>query len=82
MHIDLSRIMTFVVGGGFTAVGISNDVMQGMLSVGAIVLGYAWIEWRVERIVRRELKAHTDNEIIWRDSTDKKLDAVIERLLG
>lgn len=82
MHIDLSRFFALVVGGGLAATGISGDLMNGLITIGVIVVSYTWIEWRMERIVRRELKVHTDNEIIWREATDKKLDAVIERLLG
>lgn len=76
--IHLERFAFVVAGGGIALTGISSEHMGMLMALGVIIAGYAWLEWRVERIVKRELKAHTDVEVEWRTALEDKLAEIKE----
>lgn len=61
---------------------MSIQIYTGMAMLGSIVFGWVWIESRMERIVKRELKAHTDVEEVWRHSIEEKIDALLQKRGG
>lgn len=73
--------MAFFATSGF-AVGFSPEIWTTIVTLAAIVLGWVWLESRMERIVKRELKSHTDVEEMWRKSVDDKIDTLLQKRRG
>ncbi len=79
MLTNLPRLLFAVVGLGSASAALTGEFMQGLLAVGLIVGGYAWIEWRIERIVKRELKAHIAAEEGQMQDLIEKVDVLLDR---
>ncbi len=80
MRETVARMVFFAMSA--FAVGISPEVYATLATMAAIVAGWIFLEYRIERIVKRELKAHTDVETVWQKSVEEKLDTLLQKRRG
>lgn len=73
---DLIYRSGFLALGGL-ATGISSDMIGTFATIGAIVLGWVYLETRVEKTVQRELGAHTKIEEEWKRSIESRLTEIL-----
>lgn len=73
-----SLAMTGFWGASGFALGISPDHLQTLATLGAIIVGWVWIESRMERIVKKEMEVHTAAENEWREAISKQIERILE----
>lgn len=77
---DFKHIGAIVTGTVATIVGISDEHMSVLLSIGAIILGYAWMEARFRSIVKDAFEAHNAVEAERYKAIESRFDGVLKHV--
>jgi hypothetical protein len=56
--------------------GITDEHLQALASIGLIILGYAWLENRLKKIVTEAFMAHNKTDELRRQILEDKIQAV------
>ena len=77
---DLKHMGAVITGTVATIVGISDEHLSVLLSIGAIILGYAWMEARFRSIVKDAFEAHNAVESERYKAIENRFDNIIKHV--